>query len=290
MTATKIQTIGKRVSKWGEGPIWWNNHLYYVDIEGHSFVQLDTTTGEETVLDVGERIGTLVPRENGGFLYAGDTGIIAFDPVNETRKTLADPEPEKRETNRFNDGKCDPAGRFWAGTISLIKKTGDAALYMLDTDKTLHLKINEVTNSNGICWSLDAKKLYYIDTPTKQVRAYDYDLDSTNISKATIAVDTAANGFKDSPDGMTIDTNGNLWIAFCHGGCVACFDPSSGKLLNQVDLPCIETTACTFGGPNLDRLFVTTGIHKSTKEPDAGKIFVIDGLGVTGTSVFPYKG
>lgn len=290
MSALTIQTIGTRVSKWGEGPIWWKNYLFYVDIEGHALIRLDVDTNEETAWNVGERIGTVVPRENGEFLYAGDTGMIAFDPETGTKQTLADPEPEKRATNRFNDGKCDPVGRFWAGTISLVKKTGDAALYMLDTDGTLHVKVDEVTNSNGICWSPDATKLYYIDTPTKQIRAYDYDQDSGNICNASIAVDTVAHSFKDSPDGMTIDTEGNLWVAFCHGGCVACFDPSSNKLLQRIDLPCVETTACTFGGPNLDRLFVTTGIHKSIEEPDAGKIFVVDGLGVKGLPAFTYTG
>ena len=290
MSAPKIQTIGTRISKWGEGPIWWNDCLFYVDIEGHAVVQLDINTNEETILDVGERVGTIVPREAGGFIYAGDSGIIAFDPISESIQTLADPESQKRETNRFNDGKCDPFGRFWAGTISLVKKTGDAALYMLDTDRTLHLKIDDVTNSNGICWSLDATKLYHIDTPTKKIRVYDYDPDSGNIDNATIAVDTKKQGLKDSPDGMTIDTDGNLWVAFCHGGCVACFDPSSGKLLNRIELHCVETTACTFGGPNLDRLFVTTGIQKDTEEPDAGKVFVIDGLEVQGLPASVYKG
>ncbi len=289
MAAHTIQTVGTRISKWGEGPIWWKNSLFYVDIEGHALVRLDVDTNEETAWDVGERIGTVVPCENGSFLYAGDTGIIAFDPDKNLKQRLADPESEKRATNRFNDGKCDPAGRFWTGTISLAKKTGDAALYMLDTDGTLHLKVDEVTNSNGICWSLDAQKLYYIDTPTKQIRAYDYDRDSGNICNASIAVDTFAHGFRDSPDGMTIDTDGNLWVAFCHGGCVACFDPSSDKLLNRVDLPCVETTACTFGGPDLNRLFVTTGIHKSIKEPNAGKVFVIDGLGARGMPAFEYR-
>ena len=290
MPAPKIQTVGTRVSRWGEGPVWWENSLVYVDIEGHALIRLDVDSCEETIWDVGERIGTVVPQERGGFLYAGDTGIIAFDPETGTKQRLADPEPEKRAANRFNDGKCDPSGRFWAGTISLIKKTGDAALYMLDTNGTLHLKIDEVTNSNGICWSPDATKLYYIDTPTKQIRAYNYSSDSGNIQNPSIAVDTTVHGLKDSPDGMTIDTNGNLWVAFCHGGCVACFDPLSNKLLDRIDLPCVETTACTFGGPELNRLFVTTGIHKSIKEPDAGKVFVIDGLGVSGLPAFSYKG
>lgn len=290
MSALTIQTIGTRTSKWGEGPIWWNDQLIYVDIENHTLITLDPDSGEEQTWDVGERIGTVVPRINGGYLYAGDTGILAFDPASGAKQPLSDPESEKRATNRFNDGKCDPAGRFWAGTISMVKKTGDANLYMLDTDGTLQLKVDKVTNSNGICWSADATKMYYIDTATKQIRAYDYDNASGAISNATIAVDTGDHGYASSPDGMTIDSDGNLWVAFCHGGCVTCFDPSSGKEIRKVELPCLETTACAFGGANLDRLFVTTGIHSKIEEADAGKVFVIDGLGVQGVPAFAYKG
>ncbi|MFQ3224330.1 MAG: sugar lactone lactonase YvrE [Lentimonas sp.] len=290
MSALTIQTIGTHISKWGEGPIYTEGHLVYVDIEGHQIIRLNPETGKECIWDLGERVGTVVPRSSGGTLYAGDTGIIAFDPETGEKQNLADPEPEKRATNRFNDGKCDPAGRFWAGTISLVKNTGDAALYMLDTDGALHLKVDQVTNSNGICWDADATKMYYIDTPTKQIRAYDYDNASGAISNATIAVDTAAHGYDSSPDGMTIDANGNLWVAFCHGGCVTCFDPNTGEQLRKVDLPCVETTACAFGGPNLDRLFVTTGIHNKLVEQDAGKVFVIDGLGVKGMPAFAYRG
>jgi len=285
-----IQTIGKRVSKWGEGPIFWQDHLLYVDIEDHKLVRLNPETGEESVWDVGERIGTVVPFGSGGYLYAGDTGINTFDPVTGDKINLADPEAEKRPDNRFNDGKCDPSGRFWAGTISTVKKTGDAALYMLDAQGSLHRKVEQVTNSNGICWSLDATKMYYIDTPTRKVRAYDYDDASGEIGSYEVALDTEDKGYDSSPDGMTIDSEGNLWVAFCHGGCVVCFDPRSGEQLRKVDLPCVETTACAFGGPNLDRLFVTTGLHKTLKEPDAGRVFVIDGLGVQGVPAFCYLG
>jgi sugar lactone lactonase YvrE len=290
MSALTIQTIGTRISKWGEGPIWWNDQLIYVDIEGHTLVTLDPETGEEQTWDVGERIGTVVPRANGGVLYAGDTGIVALDLSTGDKQPLADPEPEKRPDNRFNDGKCDPAGRFWAGTISLVKTIGDAALYMLDTDGKLQLKVDKVTNSNGICWNADATTMYYIDTMTKQIRAYDYDVNSGSIANASIAVDTAAHGYDSSPDGMTIDADDNLWVAFCHGGCVICFNPNSGEQLRKVDLPCLETTACAFGGPNLDRLFVTTGIHSKIEETNAGTVFVIDGLGVQGVPAFAYQG
>ena len=290
MPSLTIQPIGTRVSQWGEGPIWFNDRLLYVDIENHTLISLDPDTGSEKTWNVGERIGTVVPRANGGVLYAGDSGIVALDLGTGAKQPLADPEPEKRATNRFNDGKCDPAGRFWAGTISLVKSIGDAALYMLDHEGNLHLKVDEVTNSNGICWNADATTMYYIDTMTKQIRAYDYDNERGTIANASIAVDTAAHGYDSSPDGMTIDANGNLWVAFCHGGCVTCFNPTTGKELRKVELPCLETTACAFGGPNLDRLFVTTGIHSKIEEANAGTVFVIDGLGVHGVPAFAYQG
>lgn len=285
-----IQTIGTRTSKWGETPIWWEDSLLYVDTEGHRLIRLNPETGEERVWNTGERMGTVVPRANGDYLIAGDFGISEFDPATGMKTSLADPEAEKRPDNRFNDGKCDPAGRFWAGTISTVKKTGDATLYCFDPKAGLQAKIPQVTNSNGICWSADAKTMYYIDTPLKKIHAYDYDQASGDISNARIVVDTQELGFNDSPDGMTIDSEGKLWVAFCHGGCVARFDPESGEKLQQVDLPCVETTACAFGGPKLDRMFVTTGIHKTKEEADAGKVFVIDGLGVQGVPAFAYQG
>ena len=290
MSTIDISTIGTRQSKWGEGPIWWRSHLLYVDIEGHQIVRLNPETGNEQTWNVGERVGTIDPKISGGFLYAGDSGIVDFDPLTGSKYTLADPEREKRATNRFNDGKCDPAGRFWAGTISLIKNTGDAALYMLDNDNQLQIKLPKVTNSNGICRSSDATVMYYIDTPLKKIQSFRYNIKTGGISEASVAVDTAALGYKDSPDGMTIDSTGMLWVAFCHGGCVVRFNPYTGAKLQQVDLPCLETTACAFGGAELDRLFVTTGMHKTLTEKDAGKVFVLDGIGVQGIPAFAYKG
>ena len=290
MTPT-IKTIGKQISQWGEGPIWWGNSLFYVDIAGNKLIRLKPHTSEETIWGIGERIGTIAPSEDDDeVIYAGDTGYVRFNLKTGSKTTLADPEASMRGKNRFNDGKCDPAGRFWAGTISMIKDTGSANLYCLDTDGSLSLKVSGVTNSNGICWTADATKMFYIDTPTQNVRAYDYDLESGAISNARVVIDTAAHGYNSSPDGMTIDADGMLWVAFCHGACVVRFDPQKDKELQRVDLPCIETTACTFGGENLDRLFVTTGINADLDEPDAGKLFVIDGLGVKGVPAFAFKG
>ena len=283
-----IKPVGSRVSQWGEGPIFWEEHLIYVDIEGHALIRLNGETGSEETWEMNERIGTVVPMQEGGFLCAGDSGIYSFDPDSGTKTNLADPEADKRPENRFNDGKCDPSGRFWAGTISTVKKTGDANLYMLDLQGNLSLKVPGVTNSNGICWNAEASAMYYIDTPTKKILAYPFENETGSLGEPSLVVDTGMAGWEGSPDGMTIDAAGKLWVAMCHGGSVLRIDPLSGDLLGQVDFPCVETTACAFGGPNLDRLFVTTGLHKTLEEPDAGMVFVVDGLGVSGVPSFAY--
>jgi sugar lactone lactonase YvrE len=283
-----IQPIGGRVSQWGEGPIFFEDHLLYVDIEGHTLIRLNPETGSEETWEMGERIGTVVPVKTGGFLCAGDSGIYTFDPNTGERKKLADPEAEKRPDNRFNDGKCDPSGRFWAGTISTVKKTGDANLYMLDGQGKLSLKVSSVTNSNGICWHSDASVMYYVDTPTKKIMAYPFDNQTGEIGEPSLVMDTEDAGIAGSPDGMTIDAEDRLWVAMCHGGLVVCVDPVAGQVYRKIEFPCVETTACAFGGPELNRLFVTTGLHKTLQEPDAGRIFVVDGLHASGTPSFSY--
>lgn len=280
-----IEVVGKQESKWGEGPIWWKDVLYYVDIESHMVHKYISQTGEEKSWNVGQRVGTVVPRLNGGLVIAGDNGLYFLDEKTGDLTPIADPEPEKAD-NRFNDGKCAPDGRFFAGTISLVKKTGDAKLYRLDNDLSLHEAYGPVTNSNGLAWSADGATMYFIDTPRKEVMSFDY-ADGL-LSNERVVISTKHH--EASPDGMTIDADGNLWIAFCHGSCVACFDPRSGEELRKVDLPCMETTACAFGGVNLSELYVTTGIHKTEVEENAGRLFKISGLGVRGVQAFGFAG
>lgn len=280
-----IEAIGTIHSQWGEGPIWWQDALYYVDIEGHQVHRFDPATGAETSWDVGERVGTVVPRESGGLVIAGDRGISLLDTDTGALTHLADPEQDLPD-NRFNDGKCSPDGRFFAGTISLTKKTGTAKLYRLDPDLTLHEAFGPVTNSNGIVWSADGKTVFYIDTPRKEVLAFDYDAGHLRNLRSVVSTEH----LDGSPDGMAIDAAGHLWIAFCHGGCVVCFDPATGAELRKIALPCLETTACAFGGPDLGDLYVTTGVHKSVVEENAGRLFVIRGLGVTGLAAHAFAG
>lgn len=284
--AIQAELIGEYCATWGEGPIWHEGRLLYVDIEGHRVVEFDPASGAEKVIEAGERVGTVVPRAGGGLVIAGDNGF-SFLNGSGTLERIADPEPDKKPDNRFNDGKCDPAGRFWAGTISTVKKTGDAALYMLDRERQVHLKYPNVTNSNGLCWTEDTKTFYYIDTPTRKVRAFDFDNATGEISNERIAIDTGH--IDSSPDGMAIDVNGNLWIAFCRGSAVRCFDPTNGSELEQIPLPVTGVTACAFGGPELKTLYVTTGQFKGVTEEHAGRLFVTE-PGVAGLPSFAYAG
>ena len=281
----RTEPVGQTRSQWGEGPVWWQGALYYVDIEGRRVHRFDPADGSEKSWDAGQRVGAVVPRESGGLVIAGDHGISFLDEESGKITPIADPEADKPD-NRFNDGKCSPDGRFFAGTISLVKKTGDAKLYRLDPDLTLHEAFGPVTNSNGIVWSADGKTVYYIDTTRKEVLAFDYEdghLRNLRSAFSTGHIDA-------SPDGMTIDADGNLWIAFCHGGCVSCFDPHSGNELHRIAIPCLETTACAFGGPDLADLFVTTGVHKTAREEHAGRLFVIRGLKAKGVPANAFEG
>lgn len=279
------EPVGKTRCQWGEGPIFWREHLYYVDIEGHAVHRYHPETGEETSWPVGERVGTVVPRESGGLVIAGDSGFAFLDEETGSITPIANPEPDMPD-NRFNDGKCSPDGRFFAGTISLSKRTGEARLYRLDADLTVHEAFGPVTNSNGIAWSANGHTVYYIDTPKKEIYAFDYA--AGHLTNLRTVVSTSY--IEASPDGMTIDTDGHLWVAFCHGGCVSCFDPATGDELRRIALPCLETTACAFGGPDLADLYVTTGIHKTAKEEHAGRLFRIHGLGVRGIPTNAFAG
>lgn len=279
------EPIGTYASMWGEGPIWHTNRLLYVDIETYKIIAFNPKTGEETFWYVGERVGTVVPRAKGGLVWAGDHGFFFLDEESSISTPIADPEPGMRD-NRFNDGKCDPTGRLWAGTICL-KKRPEAALYCLNTNLNVTRKFGPVTNSNGIIWSQDTRTMFYIDTPSKKVRAFDFDNATGSITNERVLWDMSDD--PSSPDGMTIDSEDRLWIAFCHGGKVVCFDPWSKTVEEQINFPCIETTACAFGGDDLGDLYITTGVKPDLEEELSGRLFVCR-PGATGVPSFAFGG
>lgn len=248
-------------------------------------IRFDPENGAEEIWEVGQRVGVAVPRENGGLVIGGDSGFMFLDDESGEVTQIADPESNK-ENNRINDGKCAPDGHFFAGTISLVKQEGDARLYRLSPELEVSEAYGPVTNSNGIVWNAEGTICYYIDTPTKAVLAFDY-ADGV-LANPREAVSTS--NLDSSPDGMAIDENGNIWVAFCHGACVICYDPENGNELQRIDLPCLETTAVAFGGENLEDLYVTTGKHKSEVEEHAGRLFVVKGLGIKGLPAHPFRG
>jgi sugar lactone lactonase YvrE len=278
----------------GEGALWDSKHrtLYWVDIIEKKLFVFDPSTKKNRAIDVGQFIGTVVPRQSGGVMLALHHGFFALDLETEKLTPIADPEKDLPD-NRFNDGKCDPAGRFWAGTMSLVGKKNTGSLYRLDTNLSVHRMLDSVTTSNGITWSLDAKTMYYIDTPTRRVDAFDYDNETGAIkNRRPVVTLPETDGY---PDGMTIDAEGMLWVAHWAGGRVSRWNPSSGKLLQTISLPVSRVTSCAFGGEKLDQLFITTaqigraGQMPPHHEPHAGAIFVAQ-PGTTGTPACLFAG
>lgn len=262
----------------GEGAIWHpaEKRLYWVDIEGRALHLYDPATEEDKVWPVGERVGTVVPVVNGGALVALQNGIHFIDTdTGELRCVI---NPLKADDIRFNDGKCDPAGRFWVGTMALDSREGAAVLYCMDYDGSIEQVLSKLTVSNGIVWTADRKTMYFIDTPTRKVQAFAYDQETGTIRKERDAF--AIPESEGKPDGMTMDENGRLWIALYGGGGVGCWDPETGEMLLKVNVPAPHTTSCAFGGERLDTLYITTardGLDKDQlqKYPQSGGVFAV---------------
>ena len=271
-----IETYTESSSSLGEGPLYYEGDFYWVDlIEGKLMVK--SRDGEEAVLyeDITNPATSIVPGKDGSFQLTLANGFARYADgkiVVEECFKVTDP------IIRFNDGKCDSLGNFWAGTIDKNESTPKGALYALTPKKSLVQVLSGVTVSNGLCWSADQETLYYIDSPTKQVCAYDLDPVSLVISNQRSIFEIKEVDVY--PDGMCIDLEGNLWVALWGGAAVICIDPESGTLLDKIDVPCIKVTSCCFGGSSFDQLFITTATKDMTdkdweKFPDSGKVFKV---------------
>lgn len=275
----------------GEGALWHDGRLLWVDIEGCLVCRFDPRNGRNESWNVGQRSGTVVPRAAGGLLVAVQQGIGRLDPATGAFAVFVEPE-RGRDDVRFNDGKCDPRGRFFAGTMALTKPRGKrGALFRLDPDGAITRVISDVGTSNGLAWSHDEQTFYFIDTPTHEVSAFDYDAESGAISRRRAAVRFAD---EQHPDGMTIDAAGNLWVALWGGWGVVCCDPRTGKILEKIEVAASQTTSCAFGGPDLQSLYITSarnGLDAATlrNQPAAGGIFVAR-PGVRGVAAFAFAG
>jgi sugar lactone lactonase YvrE len=280
----KAELLLDTKSDLGEGAIWHpkEKKLYWVDINQGLLHRYDPATRTNETIELGQKVGTVVPANCGNAIVALHDGIYRYC-FTDKKLELLQPNPENSTTkNRFNDGKCDPTGRFWVGTIGA---NNSAALYRLDADNSIHIMKRDVGTSNGIVWSLDKKTMYYIDTNTGKVAAYDYDNTTGDIAnpRDAIVIPKGMGG----PDGSTIDSEGMIWIAHWGGSCVARWNPGTGELLCKVEVAAQQVTSCAFGGENLDTLFITTareGLNEKDllEYPLSGGIFVVK-PGVKGT-------
>lgn len=277
----------------GEGSIWQpnENKLYWIDIEGKTLHIYDPVSKEDKILPLGSRVGTVVPLQGGGAVVALQSGIQKIDTKTGRLSFITNPLPDTVNL-RYNDGKCDPAGRFWVGTLALDSRRRGAVLWRLDKDKSVHLMLDSVSISNGIVWTADKKTMYYNDTPTGTVQGFDYDDKTGAITNRRIAVKIPRG--MGSPDGMTIDADGNLWVALWGGGCVGKFNPLTGELLQKVTVPAPNVSSCAFGGKNLETLYITTArawvnADKLKEFPSSGGLFSVK-PGVRGVPAEFYKG
>ena len=262
----------------GEGALWHpkEKKLLWVDIEGKALHIYDPVKNKDVKFDVGSRIGTVVPVKDGGALVALQSGIHKIDLKTGALSLVNNP---LQDLNiRFNDGKCDPSGRFWVGTLALDARKKGAVLYRMDKDGSIRVMLDSVTISNGIVWSKDRKTMYYNDTPTLTVQAFDYNDKTGAITNRRVVI-TIPDG-SGAPDGMAIDAEDKLWIALWGSGTVGRFDPETGKLLQSIKVPAPNISSCAFGGKNLETLYITTAREWLSPEqleqfPLSGGLFVV---------------
>lgn len=285
LSSDRVDVVADVGAVVGEGPLWdaSRDALLWVDIPRSQLNWLRPADGDVLSFDVGQPVGAAAVRSAGGVVLAMRDGFGLFDPQTSDVE-LACPIEQDVKTNRMNDGKCDRAGRFWAGTMAYDMTPGAGALYRLDADLQVVRVLDGVSVSNGLAWSRDDRTMYFIDTGAGGVDAFDYNSETGQIDNRRRIIDVAPDD--GLPDGMTIDAEGFLWVAVWDGWCVRRYAPD-GTLDLVVELPTAQITSCTFGGPRFDELYITSasdGLSEQQRDeqPHAGAIFRVrpgvDGL------------
>jgi sugar lactone lactonase YvrE/DNA-binding IclR family transcriptional regulator len=279
-----IECVFESTSFLGEGPLWSarEKRLYWVDILAPAIHRFDPFIKENQTVKLTEMVGAVAAREKGGLLAATQFGLKTFDFETGDMEVIADPESHLPE-NRFNDGKCDRAGRFWAGTLCLHAGTGIGSLYRLDPDRRVKQMDTGFGVSNGIGWDPDNRFMYFTDSKSRRIFVYDFDLASGEVeNRRLFAVVPEGCG---QPGGLTVDSQGFVWSVNWDGWCITRYDPK-GEIERSIRLPVPRPTSCMFGGANLDILYVTSArirlsAQRLSEAPLSGSIFAID-VGVKG--------
>jgi sugar lactone lactonase YvrE len=267
----------------GEGPCWDAStaSLYWTDIPAH-LVHCLASDGRHTAWQTDQPVGAIAPRSLGGLLLAARDGFMALDPGTGVVSILAQVEPHL-PGNRMNDGACDSAGRFFAGTMAEDETPGAGALYRLDPDHQVTQLFAGASISNGIGWSPDDRRMFYVDSHTHRVDVFDYEPATGAISNRRLFANVG--DCEVMPDGLTVDAEGFVWVALWGGGTLHRYSPA-GELALTIEVPAVNVTSCAFGGVDLDVLYITTAADPGGS---GGALFACD-VGVTGLPANPYRG
>lgn len=282
MTGVRTTELGAsavflaRAGELCEGPCWdaRTRRLYFVDILAGRVRAADPGTGNCDTWELGVPVGAIAPRRAGGWIAAVERGFASHDAGwNATGPVI--PAPGQWPGTRFNDGRCDPVGRFWAGTLAYAGTPHAAALYRLDPGGAVTRVLTRVTNSNGLAWSASGEQMYYVDTGKRTLDRMAYDLEQGTVADRRTIVEFGPG--EGVPDGMTIDSDGLLWVALWGGSRVRRYT-GDGRLVEEIRLPVSQVTSVAFGGPDLAELFVTTAAEglsaqRREREPLAGSVF-----------------
>lgn len=263
----------------GEGPVWDTDRdgLWWVDIKKKRVYWLASGANAPLLINLSQMVGMCVPTTDQRLLVGLENNLEVIQPETGHAEVLYPIETDLPK-NRCNDGKCDAAGRLWIGTMNTETQDRNGNFYSYTPQNGLQLQRSGCSISNGLCWSKDNQTLYYIDSPDQNIKAFDFDLQNGAIkNERIIAKIEDTDG---TPDGMTIDTSGNLWVALWGGASVKCFSPATGKVIETIQVPALQPTCCTFGGSDLRTLYITsarTGMsEEQLKEfPLSGSVFQV---------------
>ena len=291
MNRLRPEIFARHASHLGEGPCWHarRQSLWWVDITGCRIMEAKGADGPVRELPLPQMPGAIVVTRRGDFLGALREGFFRIDPDSGGLVPVASAPGHDPHEFRFNDGKVDPQGRFWAGTLALDFRPQQSLLYRLDAAGAVTLVRRGISISNGLAWTPEGRTLYYVDSPTRVVQRFDFDPVAGTVGEPEVAF--ALGDGEGFPDGCSMDAEGCLWLAHWGAAKLTRWDPRAGRCLLTVPLPVRNVTSCAFGGPKLDRLFITTAKddENPAPEPEAGFVFCVD-PGVTGVAVPEYAG
>ena len=277
---SEIECLWEAQATLGEGPLWSarESALYWVEIKAPALHRLRPSDGDRTSWKMPERIGWVIERASGEGLVAGfkDSGFVFLTPGTMAPQVIGQPEPDYPD-NRFNDAKADASGRIWAGTMDDNERECSGALYRLDPDLDWHRVDKGYCVTNGPALSPGDRTLYHTDTFESTIYAFDLSPDGKLSNKRVFVTIPEGDGY---PDGMTCDAEGGLWLAHWGGWRITRFLPD-GSVDRVIEIPITQITNCTFGGADLDRLFITSariGLREEELEeqPLAGSLFALD--------------